>query len=410
MAEILDIQKPIVYDESIAHYELHAHQPYASSTLNNNDEIRICVQNQGLCLLLNKSTLHITGKFTKSDGTAVNGTMELVNMAVCHMIEELSLLLNGVVIDQCKNVAITCLMKSYTSLSPGQRNLMENAGWLMGDANKLTNDDGYFDVSIPLSVMLGFAEDYNRIVMNATYELVIRRSNTDLNAYIHKPATVTDVAANVKITLNKVEWLIPHITISDKQKIQALNYISSDPAISMSFRSWELYEYPLLPATTKHIWQIKTSTQLEKPRYVILGFQTARKNAVKKDASQFDHCNLRDVKLFLNSQSYPYGNLNLDIDRNQYALLYDMYTNFQTSYYGKEPEPLLTKAAFLKEAPLYVIDCSKQNEAIKSGPVDVRVEFESKVPFSPQTSAYCLILHDRIIEYNPISNNVRKLM
>ncbi|XP_057332053.1 uncharacterized protein LOC130671927 [Microplitis mediator] len=375
MAGILDIQKPIVYDESIAHYELHAHQPYASSTLNNNDEIRICVQNQGLCLLLNKSTLHITGKFTKSDGTAVNETMELVNMAVCHMIEELSLLLNGVVIDQCQNVAITCLMKSYTSLSPGQRNLMENAGWLMGDANKLTNDDGYFDVSIPLSVVLGFAEDYNRIVMNATYELVIRRSNTDLNAYIHKPATVTDVAANVKITPNK-----------------------------------ELYEYPLLPATTKHIWQIKTSTQLEKPRYVILGFQTARKNAVKKDASQFDHCNLRDVKLFLNSQSYPYGNLNLDIDRNQYALLYDMYTNFQTSYYGKEPEPLLTKAAFLKEAPLYVIDCSKQNEAIKSGPVDVRVEFESKVPFSPQTSAYCLILHDRIIEYNPISNNVRKLM
>lgn len=165
----------------------------------------------------------------------------------------------------------------------------------------------------------------------------------------------------------------------------------------------------MLPTTTKHVWPIKTSNQLEKPRYVILGFQTARKNASTKDASKFDHCNIRDVKLFLNSQSYPYGNLNLNISRNQYALIYEMYTNFQTSYYGKDPEPLLTKQKFLEDAPLYIIDCSKQNESIKSGPVDIRIEFESSEQFPDQTAAYCLVLHDRIIEYNPLSNNVRKL-
>ncbi|XP_053598629.1 uncharacterized protein LOC128668850 [Microplitis demolitor] len=180
-----------------------------------------------------------------------------------------------------------------------------------------------------------------------------------------------------------------------------LNFIANDPAISISFRTWQLYEYPLLPRTTKHVWPIKTSTQLEKPRYVILGFQTARKNVVTKNASQFDHCNIRDVKLFLNSQSYPYGNLNLNISRNQYALIYDMHTNSLTSYYNKESKPLLTKTEYLQQAP--------QNESIKSGPVDICLEFESDEQFPDQTSAYCLILHDRIIEYNPLSSTVRKL-
>ena len=44
------------------------------------------------------------------------------------------------------------------------------------------------------------------------------------------------------------------------------------------------------------------------------------------------------MKLFINSQYYPYGNLNLNVYRNQYAILYT-YANFQNSYYGKDAEP-----------------------------------------------------------------------
>ncbi|XP_044575218.1 uncharacterized protein LOC123259024 [Cotesia glomerata] len=406
MAEILNINKLIIFDEAIANCEAHSHLPYASSTLNNSDEIRIAVQHQDLCLLPSKSTLHLYGRMRKADGAAVSATTKMVNMAVCHMFEEIRYELNGVEIDRCKNVGITSLMKGYASLSPGQQNILENAGWIVNeDDNKLTDNSGNFDVSIPLSFILGFAEDYHRIIMNAKHELILIRSNTDLNAYIVTAAAADDVA----ITIQKIEWIVPYITMSDKQKIEALKYITSDPAIPISFRSWELYEYPLLPATSKHIWAIKTANQLEKPRFVILGFQTARKNQSDQNASEFEHCNIRDVKLFLNSQSYPYGNLNLNIANNQYALMYDMYKNFQSAYYGKEAEPLQTKKKFLSIAPLYVIDCSKQNESIKSGPVDIRLEFESTAQFANHTSAYCLIIHDRIVEYNPISSSVRKL-
>ena len=67
--------------------------------------------------------------------------------------------------------------------------------------------------------------------------------------------------------------------------------------------------------------------------YVILGFQTKRQNKKDQNASHFGHVKLRDGKLYLNSQCYPYGHLNLNMTNNQFALLYDMYSRFQTAYY-----------------------------------------------------------------------------
>ncbi|XP_044010161.1 uncharacterized protein LOC122853804 [Aphidius gifuensis] len=281
----------------------------------------------------------------------------------------------------------------------------------MSDEESLFDSSGYFDISIPLSLLLGFAEDYKKIIINAKHELILIRANSDVNACLQEQPAEGKSGEKIQIKLQKVEWIVPYIKVSDKQKIQLLNYIAKDPSIAISFRTWELYEYLLLPATTKQNWSVKTSTQLEKPRYIILGFQTGRKNSVTNNSSVFDHCNLRDVKLFLNSQSYPYGNLNIDFAHNQFSLLYDMFAYFQASYYYTEtPQPLFTRQKFLEEAPLIVIDCSKQNEFLKSGPVDIRLEFESTTQFPAQTSAYCLILHDRIVEYNPISGSVRKLV
>ena len=407
---MLSIEKKVNFDESVTLCEIHPHQPYASSTFNNNDEIRISVQNQDLNVLPSKSSLHFQGRLTRADGTTAVTATTLVNNAICQLFEEMRYELNAIEIKRVKNVGLTSAMKAFVSLSPGQDAAMENAGWDLKNEPTLTDANGYFDVSIPLNFIFGFAEDYNRIIVNAKHELIMTRANSDVNAILQGAPAAGAAAEQYKITLTKIEWLLPYIKVSDQEKVRMLNYIAADPTISMSFRTWEMYEYPMLPQTTNHVWNVKTSTQLEKPRYVIVGFQTSRKNNPVKSASEFDHCNVRDLKLFLNSQCYPYANLNFNIAQNQFALLYEMYTKFQSSYYGKENEPLLKRAKYLSQAPLIVIDCAKQNESLLTGPVDIRLEFESVNAFPAQTAAYCLILHDRLVEYKPISGIVKKLM
>ncbi|KYM95567.1 hypothetical protein ALC62_13791 [Cyphomyrmex costatus] len=70
----------------------------------------------------------------------------------------------------------------------------------------------------------------------------------------------------------------------------------------------------------------------------------------------------------------------------------------------------ITSMSFIEKGPFTVIDCSRQNESVKSATVDVRIEFDCKENVPANTTAYCLIIHDRVIEYLPLSNVVRKIM
>jgi len=89
-----------------------------------------------------------------------------------------------------------------------------------------------------------------------------------------------------------------------------------------------------------------------------------------------------------------------------------MYARFRKAYYGYDCyETLLTVVTFLTNGPfVIVIDCARQNESIKSATVDVRIEFDCKENVPANTIAYCLILHDCVVEYCPLSNVVRKIM
>ena len=203
---------------------------------------------------------------------------------------------------------------------------------------------------------------------------------------------------------------MPHVILNDINKLSLLRALGSGWNQSICFHSWDLYEYPLLESTTKHSWAVKASAQLQKPQCIILALQTDRRNVMSEDVTKFNNCNLANVKLFLNSEFYPYDDLNLDFDKNKDAILYHMYTQFRKSYYGYScNKALFTVAEFLQFGPLVVIDCSRQNEPLKNGTVDVRIEFECKENVPANSTAYCLIRHDRVVEYNPLTNMMRKM-
>ena len=54
---------------------------------------------------------------------------------------------------------------------------------------------------------------------------------------------------------------------------------------------------------------------------------------MKATKTYFVHCKLTNVKLYLNSEFYPYDDLNLDFNKYKTAVLYDMYVRFRISYY-----------------------------------------------------------------------------
>jgi hypothetical protein len=203
---------------------------------------------------------------------------------------------------------------------------------------------------------------------------------------------------------------MPIVKVSDREKIRLLKVINNQKPLTCAFRSWELCEYPFLPQNTSHSWKVKTSSKLEKPRYVIIDFQTDRKNSSSKAMSYFDHCKIKNLKVYLNSEVFPYEDFQSDFTKNKMATLYRAYAEFQKSYYGHdEVTPLLNRSDFKNLSPIIVVDMSRQNDNVKMSTVDLRIEFEADEAFPASTSAYCLILHDQIITYNPFNGEVRTL-
>lgn len=399
---ILSVAESVFVDNSVTNYQFHSHTPYANTTFLNNDEVRIPIQNQDLMTLPSESYLYIEGKLLNSEDKT-SATLRFTNNGFAFLFDEIRYELGGVVVDRNRNPGITSTIKTYVSFSKNEMVRWYIAGWNLEGTPTLTDTNGNFNVCIPLRLLLGFGEDFKKIIVNTRQELVLVRSNSDLNA------VVTTVAQEKpQITLNKIIWKVPHISLSDTQKLKFLQYIERGRDLPIAFRCWELHEYPLLQQTMMHTWSVKAASQLEKPRFIIIAFQTNRKNLNSSNMSEFDHCNITNMKVYLNSEVYPYDNLNLNFDQKQYAVLYEMFINFQKSFYYKDiPEPCMNPYDFSRKTPLFVIDCNHQMETIKTGNVDVRIEFETNKNIPDKTSAYCLIIHDRLVNYNPLTNVIR---
>ncbi|XP_011859240.1 PREDICTED: uncharacterized protein LOC105556749 [Vollenhovia emeryi] len=398
MIDILNIGEEPIFDDHIVKIETHSYNPFANTTFGHSDEIRIPIQQQDLYTLPHESFLHIEGKLTTAERIEGSDVIR-GNNCVAFMFDKIRYELNGVEIDRARNVGITSTLKNYVTASTNKMMALKNAGW-----DVKFNGKGDFDFCVPLNMLLGFCEDYKRVVINARHELILIRSRNDNNCLLG------NAALEPKLEIFKIQWRMPHVLLNEVNKLSMLRALESGQYLNMGFRSWDLYEYPLLQQTTKHSWAIKTATQLEKPRYVIFVAQTGRKNIMSENASKFSRCKLSNVKLYLNSECYPYDDMNLDFEKEKYSSLYDTYLRFRKSYCGNDDlAPGLTVYKFLEYGPFVIIDCSRQNESVKSATVDVRLEFEGKENVSNNTTAYCLIIHDRIVQYNPLTNVVRKI-
>ncbi|KAE9521828.1 hypothetical protein AGLY_017763 [Aphis glycines] len=375
-SDILDIISPFETDSKITKIEYHSYTPYTTS-FNNNDEIRISIQQTDVYPYLNESFIYLEGQVSDA------GKVKLTNNGFSYLFEQIRLEINGIEADSTRVLGITSSFKGYLSGTPDNYNCYENAGWIFKNSSNPANSNGEFSACIPLKYWLGLFEDFKKILVNSRLELILTRSHSDLNAL-----------------------KVPHITVDDEERLKILKLIEKEKSLFIPFRSFETFEYPELGTTKKVVWNLKTASKLEKPRFIIIGLQKERKNSLEKDCSVFDHCNITNVKVFLNSIAYPYDNLNLDFAKNNFTLLYDMYTSFQESYYEKSiRNPILSPSTFLTHAPIIVIDTSKQNDSATASSVDVQLEIEASESLLGVT-AYCLLIHDCIVEYVPFTREI----
>ncbi|DAC81328.1 hexon [Mayetiola barley midge adintovirus] len=398
-ANILQIKRSVGFEDDIISHQYHTYTPY-STAFSSNDEMRITIQSQDLYVLPSDSYLQIEFTPEKRDGTdfGMEEAFFTYNF-ISFMFSEMRYELNGFEIDRCKKPAITSNMKCMIACKESDKKIYD---MLILNSQQPIEKKTY-SMILPLRFVFGFCDDFNKIILNCKHELILVRNRSDVDVF----TAATDL---LKLTMNKIHWKVPHITLSDKAKLVMLKTVSHNDSLSLAYRSWDLYELPFVPQTTRHSWSVKTTTQVTKPRFVVVAFQTNRNLVPLSDASLFDSCNISNVKLYMNNERYPYDDWNLDFANKNYHELYYALTKIQRSYYNDNVNPLNVSYESFALRPLFAFDCSRTDESIKSTMVDIRIEIEANKNIPGLTSAYCLIIHDNLVRYSPFTSIVHRVV
>ncbi|CAG9814165.1 unnamed protein product [Phaedon cochleariae] len=266
--------------------------------------------------------------------------------------------------------------------------------------------------------LVNFAEFKSRpmfVIDCSRRHLGLKSSTVDINVKVVERVNTAlpgspQIQSTAEITIESINLKVPHLTPNDDIKLQLLTRIEADESMMIPFRRWELPELPALTqGSTIEIWSVKTCFALKSPRYVIVFFQTEKANNLHEDVTVFDNANIKSIRLALNSDYYPQERMLLDFSKDQYADVHFNYTEFNKSYHNCQQKRSLVDFKEFKTRPMFVIDCSRRHLGMKSSTVDIKLDIEATTGFPPDTKAYCIIVHDQIIEHLPLSEIVRNI-
>jgi len=131
-----------------------------------------------------------------------------------------------------------------------------------------------------------------------------------------------------------------------------------------------------VPQTTNFTWCLGSRGDTEKPRYIIVGFQTNKAVSQETNLALFDHVNVKSVHTMQNSERYPAVDYDIDFAKMKFSRVYGDASKFCGDYYGINE--LIAYSNILPFecrdlCPLFVLDVSKQSVALKKSVVDIQL-------------------------------------
>ena len=172
------------------------------------------------------------------------------------------------------------------------------------------NVKGTFSFRISMKHIFGFCDIYDKIMYGLKHNLTrVRKTDDDAN---FRGAAAG--AANV--SLDKISRFMPHVIPADSEKFSIYKTIESKVTVPVAYRTRQC-DMLSVPESTSFTWRLSVKTAPEKLRFIIVGFQTAKYGDQTKNPSTFDHVNLRNAYVMLNSDRHPVVDYNLSFSNQK---------------------------------------------------------------------------------------------
>ena len=361
MNSILRITDPIPKDDSIDQYEEIAYEPVAGTNLNaSGQDIRLTIEIQDIFTHPSESFLIIEGRLLKTDNNSYgnNDVITLTNNGIMHLFKRIRYELSGQEIENIMDVGQATTMLGLLkypddfSKSKGLNQLWYKdtsaTASIEGNNNigfkirqnyiiKTPQPKGSFSFKIPLKHIFGFCEDYDKVVYGLKYNLTLTR-NSDDDAIFKSDEDVggVDVVVNGKVILSKISWFMPHVTPADKDKMELYKIIERKEKIPVGYRMIQCDSASIPQNSTSVSWRLSVKSSPEVPRFIIVGFQTAKSGNQKANPSTFDNVSVSNIYAMLNSMRYPTTDYNISFIGSKYSRAYGDAAEFRAKFFNMD--------------------------------------------------------------------------
>jgi hypothetical protein len=445
--EMLDVNEPNLYDESISSINYHEYTPQTQA--NNNTcghQINMIINAQDVYTLPSKSYLSIKGQIRRIDTNnayVAADEITLINNAIMYLFTGIKYELNGSTIESINYPGQTTSMLGYLSYpddfsastglsccwfkdtsdnansseySASQaapaagyipaKNPYYNKGFAVRKGFLFSSDPlGCFEFHIPLSHIFGFAE-YKKVIYGMKHVLTLTRGSD--NAALYR----SGAAADGKVDVTNISWFMPQVEMAPEYLAgMRKSILEQKLVLPLAFRA-RTSEQTTLTQTHKFTWRLSVTGGVEKPRWIIIGFQTNRTDTQQQNPAVFDNLNLKNAHVTLNSVRYPMTDIVTDFSRNEFLKLYNMFDDFKKDYYGIDSlvgGTQVNAAAFKSLFPIIVFDVRRQNEVLKTGVMDIQVRFEFGTAVPVNSTANAVIISDRLYKMSSDGKNMSVL-
>ena len=181
---------------------------------------------------------------------------------------------------------------------------------------------GQMYMMVKMSDLFGFINDFEKIIYGLGFkqkEILLKR-NTNDRALYRVNANPGAVANDGNIEIRDKSWCVPSIDPSNDNRIIVQTGLSKKNNVDFSYYERKTF-YKNVPNATNFLIDLGMESGMERPQYIIVGFENNNVNEQTHDASTFDVINVTECYCTIGSEFYPEDRMKITYGTNNYMRL-----------------------------------------------------------------------------------------
>ena len=238
---------------------------------------------------------------------------------------------------------------------------------------------GHMYMMIKMSDLFGFVNDLEKIIYGLGFKLILKRNNNDralyrVNAY---PRAVPN---DGNIEIRNISWCVPGIDPSNDNRIIVQKGLNKKNNVDISYYERKTF-YKNVPNATNFLFDLGMESVMERPQYIIVGFENNNVHEQTHDASTFDVMNVTKCYCKIGSEFYPEDRMNIYYGTNNYNEAFKEIVSFNKDYNGlpHNMKPYINHRTFKSSYRIYVFDTRYQSDHIGPQPIQFNFKFSAAV-------------------------------